>query len=145
MYEVAAVPPLPGYQDRRTGLMVSGILVIVLGGLIALMIPFMLLGQLMAGHVPGVEPLPLRFMLPAVCIYLELAVAFIWLGIGAVLCRRWARALLLVFSWMWLIGGLAGVVAAAFVLPQIFDHPQPGMPPLPAAARIMIMLFTLAL
>ncbi|MCX6998026.1 MAG: hypothetical protein NTV49_13310, partial [Kiritimatiellaeota bacterium] len=47
--------------------------------------------------------------------------------------------------WMWLIGGLAGVVAAAFVLPQIFDHPQPGMPPLPAAARIMIMLFTLAL
>ena len=105
MPDIAAVPPLPEFEDRRTGLMVFGIIVIVLGCLIALMLPLMLVGQLMAGHVPGAAPLPLRLMLPAVFMYLGLAVLFIWLGIGSVLCRRWARALLLVFAWLWLLGG----------------------------------------
>jgi len=144
MPDIAVVPPLSEFEDRRTGLMVFGIIVIVLGCLIALMLPLMLVGQLMAGHVPGAAPLPLRLMLPAVFMYLGLAVLFIWLGIGSVLCRRWARALLLVFAWLWLLGGLAGVGMAAFVLPQIFDQPQPGLPPLPPAARILITVFTLA-
>ena len=143
----AAVSPV-GFKDRRTGLMVFGILVIVMGCLLALMAPLMLLSQLMAGRVPGVEPTPLRLLLPAVGMYLGLAVAFIWLGIGSTMCRRWARALLLIISWLWLLGGLVGIVVMAFMLPQIFAGAIPGTPPgtpaMPAAARMVITLFTLA-
>jgi hypothetical protein len=136
----AALPP-SGFKDRSTGLMVFGILVIIVGCLLGLMVPFMLLGQLMAGRVPGVEPTPLRLILPAIGMYLGMAVAFIWLGIGSLRCRRWARALLLITSWIWLIGGLAGVVAVACILPQVFSGTMPGTPPgtppMPAAFRIV--------
>jgi len=148
MNDLAAAMPPAGFKDRRTGLMVFGILVIVLGCLLALMTPLMLLGQLMAGRVPGVEPTPLRFLLPAVFMYLVLAVTFIWLGIGSAMCRRWARALLLILSWLWLVGGIAGVVAVAIILPQVFAGTMPGTPPgtppMPAAVRVVITLFTLA-
>jgi len=140
----SAAPPLPEFKDRRAGLIVFGIILIALGGLAALMIPLMLVGQLMSRHAPGVEPLPLRFMLPGVLVYLGAATAFVWLGIGSMMCRRWARALLLVLAWLWLIGGCMGMVFALFIMPQMFAQPQPGMPPLPPVARVMIMLFTLA-
>ena len=94
MTDIAVAVPPAGFKDRRTGLMVFGILVIVLGCFVALMVPFMLLGQLMAGRVPGGEAMPLRFLMPVLVMYLGLAVAFIWLGIGSVQCRRWARAIL---------------------------------------------------
>jgi hypothetical protein len=146
MNDVATVPPAPdaGFKDRRTGLMIFGILLIVLGCLVALMIPLMLLGQFMARQVPGLEPTPMRFLLPGVLTYLGLSVAFIWLGIGSMQCRRWARALLLILSWMWLICGIAGSVAVGFIIPQVFAHPPPGSPPLPAAARVLMTLFALA-
>lgn len=147
MNEIAAAVPPVGFKDRRTGLMVFGILVIVLGCFVALMIPFMLLGQLMAGRVPGVEATPLRFLVPVVFMYLGLAAAFIWLGIGSVQCRRWARALLLIVSWAWLLGGCVGLVMLAVILPQLFAGTMPGVPPgtppLPALARIVILVFTL--
>ena len=144
MNDVANVPPVAEFKDRRTGLMVFGILLIILGCMAALAIPFMLLGQLMAGRVPGVEPTPLRFLLPAVFMYLGIAAAFIWLGIGSLQCRRWARALVLIIAWIWLISGLVGTVMVGFMLPQIFAHPPGGAPPLPAAAVVVMTLFTLA-
>ena len=144
MNQNAAVSPMSDYKDRRTGLMVFGIMVIILGCLIALMVPFMVLGQLMAGHVKGVEPTPARLLIPGVLMYVGLAVTFIWLGIGSVLCRRWARALLLVLSWMWLICGVIGLGVMAFVLPQVLLHLPTGTPPLPPLARMFITLFTLA-
>jgi len=147
MLDVAAEMPPAGFKDRRTGLMVFGILVIVLGCFVALMVPFMLLGQLMAGRVPGAEAMPLRFLMPVLGMYLGLAAAFIWLGIGSVQCRRWARALLLIISWAWLLGGCLGLVVLAVILPQMFAGPMPGVPPgtppLPVVARIVIMVITL--
>ena len=144
MTDIAVAVPPAGFKDRRTGLMVFGILVIVLGCFVALMVPFMLLGQLMAGRVPGGEAMPLRFLMPVLVMYLGLAVAFIWLGIGSVQCRRWARALLLIISWIWLLGGCVGFVAMAVILPQVFAHPAAGTPAIPAAVRIVVTLFTLA-
>lgn len=137
------VPPVAGFKDRRTGLMVFGILLMVMGVFVAMMIPFMLLGQLMAGHVPGVEPTPARFMLPAVFMYLGLAVAFIWLGIGSIQCRRWARALVLIMSWMWLLMGVVGTFSAGFIMPKIFAHPPAGAPAMPPAGIVVITLITL--
>ena len=145
MNDVANVLPVAEFKDRRTGLMVFGILLIILGCLAALLVPFMLLGQWMAAHVPNAPPAtPLRFLLPGMLIYLGLAVAFIWLGIGSILCRRWARALVLIMAWIWLISGLVGTVIMVFVMPQILAHPPGGAPALPAAMVIVMTLVMLA-
>ena len=149
MNETLLVPPVQEVKDRRTGLMIFGILVILLGLCVGLMAPLMLVGQVMAQRVPGMEPTPMRFVLPAIFMYLGLAAGFIWLGIGSTMCRRWARALLLILSWMWLLGGIVGIVVLALILPQIFAGPwpgaQPGMPPLPEPARLAITVVVLAI
>ena len=40
-----------------------------------------------------------------IAFYLTLAVAFISLGIGSIRARRWAWTLMVILSWVWLIGG----------------------------------------
>jgi len=40
----------------------------------------------------------------SILFYALLAVLFVWLGIGSIMARRWARALVLVSSWFWLVG-----------------------------------------
>ena len=49
---------------------------------------------------------------PAV-FYLVLAVVFIWLGIGSIRARRWAWALTVILSWLWLILGVFGTAGLA--------------------------------
>lgn len=148
MTEIMPVPPGPEFKDRRTGLMIFGILLIILGCCVGLMVPLMMVGQVMAQRTAGVEATPMRLLLPALLFYVGLAVAFIWLGIGSAMCRRWARALLLIISWMWLLGGSCGLVALAFVLPRFFAGPlpgaQPGQPGIPESARLGIMVFVFA-
>jgi MFS family permease len=145
MNEVVNIPPVTVIKDRRTGLMVFGILLIILGAMVALMIPFMLLGQFMAGRMPGMEPTPMRFLLPAVLMYLGLAVAFVWLGIGSIQCRRWARALVLIIAWMWLIMGVIGTISAGFIMPVVFAHPPAGSPPMPPAGIAVFTVIMLAI
>jgi uncharacterized membrane protein len=53
--------------------------------------------------------------------YAALAAWFITMGIGSMLARRWARALVLVSSWIWLIAGIGGIVTVVLVMPGIFD------------------------
>ncbi len=146
MNEAAAVPPVAAFKDRRIGLMVFGILLILLGALVAFAIPFMLLGQLMASRMPDAPVTPMQFIWPAILMYLGVATVFIWLGIGSIKCRRWARALLLVIGWMWLIMGIVGVISVGVIMPQVFSHmPAPaGAPPLPPAAITVITLIMLA-
>ena len=118
--EVAPIEPTPmPYQDRSTGLIVFGILTILLGCLTGLLILLMLVGRLIAAGNTNVPPAPLSAILPAVLIYGILAVALVWLGIGSIKARRWARALLLIFSWGWLIMGLIAMSSMAFIMPKI--------------------------
>ncbi len=94
---------LSDYKNRSTGLIIFGILTLLLGGLCALFIPLMLFGQTMAAKAPNAPPPNTAMLLPGLAMYGGLAVALIWLGIGSIKARRWARALLLIFSWTWLI------------------------------------------
>ncbi len=62
--------------------------------------------------------------------------ALIWLGIGSIQARRWARALLLIFSWSWLILGIFLTVIMPFFMGKVFASlppnaktGQPAMPP----------------
>ncbi|MCX7009318.1 MAG: hypothetical protein NTY53_19070, partial [Kiritimatiellaeota bacterium] len=148
MNENVLVPPDAGFKDRRTGLMVFGILIIIIGCFLALMVPLMLFGQLMAKHVQGVESTPPGMMVGAILMYVGMAAALIWLGVGSIQCRRWARALLLIGAWVGLIGVIIGIVMMAFILPQIFSGTMPGAPsgtpPMPAAFRVVFTVIMLA-
>ena len=136
--------PLPRtHKDRSVGLTIFGILTILLGGLAGLLVPLMLFGQMAAAKATG-TPATLSAILPAIVLYGALAVALVWLGIGSIMARRWARALLLILSWCWLIMGIAGVISVAFILPKTLANlPSGGTgdhPAVPAAVMTGIMV-----
>ena len=132
------------YKDRSTGLVVFGILTIGLGCLAGSFVPLMLLGQAVA---PANTKIGFSGLLPAIFIYVVLAVALIGLGIGSMLARRWARALLLIFSWSWLALGLFEMVAMAFIMPKVLANlPSTGTanhpaPPAAVMDAVMVVMF----
>src|SRR5450759_4646387 len=134
------------YKDRSAGLLIFGILTILLGCLAGLFVPLMLLGQVASAKATGTSA-PISTILPAMFIYGLLAVALVWLGIGSIMARRWARALLLIFSWSWLVMGLFVLVFMAFLMPKMLANMSssgttghPAMPPA-AIAGMMVGMF----
>ena len=117
---VVPTTPVQTYKDRRAGLVVFGILQIVLGLLAALMSLFMVVGAL-AGNAAGPGAVPARVMAPTALLYLAAAVMFMVLGIGSIRARRWARAIILALSWMWLILGVMTSIAFVAMSPRMFD------------------------
>ena len=130
--------PSPDYKDRSTGLMVFGILTLLLGVLAGLFVPLMLFGQMMAAKAPDAPPVNHAALLPGIAIYGGLAVVLIWLGIGSIKARRWARALLLIFSWSWLIMGVCMTAVMPFFMSKSFANLPPnaktGQPVMPPGA-----------
>jgi uncharacterized membrane protein len=95
----------------------------------------MLLGQqAIAAKNPSAQ-LPLSSLLPAMMMYLMVAVTNIWVGIGSIMARRWARALMLILSWSWLIIGIIGTATTTMILPQTLSTipTQPGQPQVSSA------------
>src|ERR1700690_823737 len=140
--------PLPDYKDRSTGLLVFGILTLLLGCLAGLFVLLMLFGQMMAAKAPNTPPVNHAAMLQGMAVYGLLAVALVWLGIGSILARRWARALLLIFSWSWLIMGIFMTAIVPFFMAKVFANlppnagaDQPAMPP----SAITVMVVSMAL
>ena len=130
------------FKDRRTGLIVFGILTVFLGALCALLVPLMVFGQSLARSAggPGAAGAP-PSLLPAIVTYGGLAVVLIWLGISSMLARRWARALILIFGWCCLTLGVVSMAAMILVLPSLLRlSPSPGRPALPAGAETAIMV-----
>lgn len=128
------------YKDRSTALVVFGVLTTGLGCLFGLMTAFILLSQLFLAPQTG---MPLGTLIPAMSIYVMIAAALIWLGIGSMMATRWARALLLIGSWSWLIFGSLGIASAAVMLPVMINNMSklapnnPDAPALPAAAMVI--------
>jgi hypothetical protein len=120
-----------------------GILVIVVGCFCALLVPLMLLGQMMSARLTGTAVYDRGTIVFGVATYGLLAVALIWLGIGSIMVRRWARALLLIMSWIWLLGGVLSVVIMAVIMPQIQAAAPPGGQPLPEGVQGPIFIATL--
>lgn len=111
----------PPFKDRITGLIVFGILQILMGICCALLIPLMLLSQLVAPAAAA--PTSTRMMIPAMGTYAVLAVVLIWLGVGSILARRWARAVTLVLAWMWLAIGVMAIIMIVSWGPNLFNMP----------------------
>ncbi|MES2697377.1 MAG: hypothetical protein V4773_28180, partial [Verrucomicrobiota bacterium] len=121
-----AAPPAAPFRDRHTGLIVFGGLLIAIGAFFGLTIPMMLLGQMqgrVAGNVVSVEHVPhdFKFILPGLVMMTAGATACIWLGIGSIKARRWARALILCGSWFALCTGILSLFQLPGMLAAI-DH-----------------------
>lgn len=117
------INPVP-YKDRKTGLAVFGAIQIALGALCALFVPLMIMGMLAAAVMDkgADEALSARAMIPGLLVYVLLAIWFIWMGIGSIQARRWARALCLVASWLWLISGIAGMLFMMLFMPDMYEQ-----------------------
>jgi uncharacterized membrane protein len=154
---VPAVPPVPeaaDYEDRSTGLMIFGIIEIILGALAALMVPLMLLGAAFSRKVAG-GGMPAGTYVNTICSYTFAAALLVTLGIGSIRARRWAWALNLILSWVWLIIGVVATVAMTVFMPRIFAASfqqtaarTPNAPPMPAGVlsvilTVMIVFFSI--
>jgi hypothetical protein len=127
------------FKDRKTGLVVFGILQIIHGGFFALMVPLMIIGMIAsaARGDSSAPPINASMMIPGILFYVLVAVWFIWMGIGSIKARRWARALILVSSWLWLICGICGLIFMLLLMPQMYDRMgQSGQMP-PEAVVVM--------
>ena len=136
------ISPVADFKDRRGGLIGFGILVIIIGCICALFVPFMLFGLTMSARTTGSTP-DFRTIIPGLVIYGALAVAFVWLGIGSIMTRRWARALLLILAWIWLLTGVFMIVGMAIILPMAFARMPNGGQSLPEGARVVAMIVAL--
>jgi len=141
-----APTPIP-YKNRLTGLRVFGILTILMGGLAALFVPLLLLVSGAMAARTASAPTSITDVLPTVFAYGLVAVVLIWLGIGSVMARRWARALLLIVSWIWLILGLLMAVCLGFLMPRIIAQSaaRQDMPPGAIVAMIAVMTVILGI
>lgn len=123
------------YYDRSTGLMVFGILTIGLG-LLSIGLAILIVGSqaLVASlHTPGVEPAPIGALIPGMLVYVVVGIGLIWTGVGSCLARRWAYALMKIFSWVWLTFGVTCFVFMAVAIPVVL-HSADALTP--ANARL---------
>jgi len=118
MTDTASSPTVPPFKDTSTSLVVFGVLEIILGAVCALMVPLIVVGQMMA---PDAGALPMGQMAAGMGIYLLFGAFFVTIGYGSIRARRWARAIMLVISWIWLVVGLISIVAVWFVLPDVYQ------------------------
>ena len=113
------------HKDQRAGLIFFGALTIGVGALCAVLVPLLFLAQfLMPASASGLNG---RAMATAVISYCAMAVVFIWLGIGSILCRRWARTLLLILTWSWFLSGILMIGIMIWFAQALFptDTPDP--------------------
>lgn len=108
-----------GFENRKIGLVVFGIILIGLGAILGLAGLFE--AVIATAAFPEVQEaggeIPKGFGFFMAALTVLPAIAFIWLGVGSVLARRWARALALVLGWSWLILGVLGLVGVVAFMP----------------------------
>jgi MFS family permease len=120
MAECEVMSQSPDFKDRKVRLVVFGILQIILGSIFMLVTALTVFGVIMMTVHKNAD-VDARAAIPGVLFYILLAFWFVWMGIGSVMTRRWARALILVSSWLWLICGTLGFVFLLRFLPNMYD------------------------
>jgi hypothetical protein len=137
-----ASPSAPdAHQDRSTGLLVFGILTVIMGCLCGLFGLLMISSQSLAARDPALGDT--RGVIFATATYFGLAIAFVWLGIGSIRARRWARTLLVVISWGWLLIGVGSLLAMVFLFPAMFSESASSGAKIDPAVQGVIMAIAL--
>ncbi len=149
----ATAPDAPGFKDRALGLVLFGVVEILIGLSCALLIPLTLVvaAATRALGGPGASP-DVRSMVPGLVMYGGMAIAFVWLGVGSIRCRRWARELILVASWLWLVTGVVAMLVSWWLLPSMLgglaaasDLPGEGLAAVMVATTVLLGLVYVAL
>jgi len=113
--------PVPEHKDRSLGLLVFGVVEILIGVFCALLVPLSFFAlALMPSSVPST--FDFRTLIPSLVLYLAMAAVFIWLGIGSIRARRWARDVMLSVSWVWLLTGICTLVFAWIFMPGLLRN-----------------------
>lgn len=107
------------FKNRRTGLVIFGILQISMGYGCGKLFFLELLPQFV-GPATG-APMSVRMLVPMLGLYVLLSLLLVWLGVGSILARRWARALTLVLAWMWLAFDILLLITMIVWRPNLFD------------------------
>ena len=144
MTEIATAADGAAFKDRKVGLIVFGIFQILLGALCALLVPLMILASLVDKNASS--GMNFTAMASGMLFYAFLAAWFITMGIGSLRARRWARALSLIFSWLWLVCGIGGLLFMILFMSDMYTKMgQNGQMP-PGVARIaqFVMMGTLS-
>ncbi|HEV7919893.1 MAG TPA: hypothetical protein VGR02_03785 [Thermoanaerobaculia bacterium] len=137
MTEVVTAPPeRPAFRDRTAGLILFGIVHILFGLVCAGFILLMAVMSELGARRGGGTQLPTYVFATNVVIYGLFALYFFSVGIGSIRRRRWARALALVVSWMWLIVGLLTAVVLGVMMPRLMKN-------MPADGANIVMIVTL--
>jgi hypothetical protein len=104
------------YRDRRTALLIAGVLEILLGVGSWLMAALMIW---VASKVAAQGAGSTGSMVPGMAVYGIAGLVFVILGVGSIRARRWARALWLVVSSFWLIGGVLAAAVVALLMASV--------------------------
>jgi hypothetical protein len=113
-----------GFRDRKGWLVFFGIVEIVMGLVCLLLLGVMLLAFLFTSNsAAGAAAIPLKGLIGALFMYGVLGAFFITMGIGSILARRWARAIMLMVSALWLAFGAISLITMFSLLPQILSNP----------------------
>jgi len=139
-----------GFRDCKGWLVFFGIVEILMGLVCLLLLGVMLLALVFASNsAAGAAAMPMKTLISALFIYGFLAAFFITMGIGSILTRRWARAIMLIVSALWLTFGTVSLIMIFSLLPLMFSGPamngeqlQPGVA---AAAKAITVVFSIVL
>jgi len=126
-------------RDRSTGLAIFGAAEVLIGLACASLIPLTIATAALS---PIID---LRVMLPSLALYGLIAVGFITLGVGSIRARRWAVALTLSLSWVWLITGIFTMALSLWLLPGIWSSLGAASGLDPGAAQVVAIAITLFL
>jgi hypothetical protein len=130
------------HRDRSGALVAAGLVVVIVGLGCAALVPLTILASVLS--YGGVEP---RSTIAVSAFYAVVAAAFVWLGVGAVRARRWARDLMLSVSRIWLLTGTCTLLLGALVLPGLVraSVAPAGLPPAVATTAVVVILVGVAL
>jgi hypothetical protein len=98
------------YKDRRTWLVLFGIVALLIAAFFGFLVAVMMAMPRITGNRPLPPGLPHVFWVSISVGYLLLGLCFVTGGIGSVLAKNWARLLMLVLSWCWLLCGIFAVI-----------------------------------
>jgi hypothetical protein len=138
-----ATPAASDFKDRHAWLIVFGVFEIIMGAFCALMIPLTFFAQIAGARRLGHDS-DLATTVPALATFAVGSLGLIWLGIGSVLARRWARSLLLCLGWMGLCAGLFAMAILVPVLSSMGDALRQQGKDVPAAALVFAKVFAAA-
>jgi hypothetical protein len=112
--------PEPEIRDRSSALIIVGSIEILLGIGCALLIPLSLLAVSVTGSL-GASGAETRSIGAMMALYGVAAAVFVWIGVGTIRARRWAREVMLSLSWIWLVTGVCSLAVSGWMLPVLLS------------------------